>query len=75
MRRAKLKVYTIEQTTLVPTLAIARRIYAATLSKGIKAKLFTASDVEAWWQEQEAMEGDGTLYHAHPGYLVVATKP
>jgi ubiquinone/menaquinone biosynthesis C-methylase UbiE len=75
MRKARLKVDTIEQTTLEPTVAIARRIYAATLAKGVKAELFTASDVEAWWQEQEAREREGTFYHAHPGYIALAAKP
>jgi ubiquinone/menaquinone biosynthesis C-methylase UbiE len=75
MRRAKLKVDAIEQTTLAPNVAVARRIYAAALSKGIEAGLFTAADVEAWWREQEAMEREGTFYHAHPGYIVAATKP
>jgi ubiquinone/menaquinone biosynthesis C-methylase UbiE len=74
MRKANLKVDAIEQTTLAPNLAVARRIYAAALSKGIEAGLFTAVDVEEWWREQEAMERDRTLYHAHPGYIVAATK-
>jgi ubiquinone/menaquinone biosynthesis C-methylase UbiE len=74
MRRANLKVDAIEQTTLSPNVAVARRLYAAALSKGIEASLFTAVDVEAWWREQEAMERDGTFYHAHPGYIVAATK-
>jgi ubiquinone/menaquinone biosynthesis C-methylase UbiE len=75
MRGAKLQIEAIEQMTLAPTLAIARRIYAASLLKGIEAHLFTAADVEAWWQEQDAREQDGTLYHTHPGYLVAALKP
>ena len=74
MRRCNLRIDTIEQTTLIPTLAIARRIYGATISKGIRAELFRASDVEAWWQEQEAKEREGTFYHSHPGYIVVASK-
>lgn len=74
LRGVELKIDTVEQTILVPTVAIARRIYAATLSKGIKAGLFSASDVEAWWREQEAREREGTLYHAHPGYIVMASK-
>jgi hypothetical protein len=60
---------------LAPTLAIARRIYAAPISKGVNANLFTASDVAAWWQEQEARERDGSIYHLHPGYIVAASKP
>ena len=75
MRRAKLKIDAIEQTTLAPNIAVARRIYAAAHSKGIEAGLFTAADVEAWWREQEEMERDGTFYHAHLGYIVAATKP
>jgi hypothetical protein len=75
MRRVNLKIDTIEQATVAPTIAVARPIYAATLSKGTKAKLFTASDVEAWWHEQEAREREGTFYHAHPGYIVAASKP
>ena len=75
MRRAKLKIDAIEQTTLAPNVAIARRIYAAALSNGTEAGLFSAVDVEAWWREQEEMERDGTVYHAHPGYIVAATKP
>ena len=74
MRRANLKVDAIEQTTLAPNVAVARRIYAAALSKGTEAGLFSAVDVEAWWREQEEMERDGTFYHAHPGYIVAATK-
>jgi hypothetical protein len=54
---------------------MARRIYAAAFSKGTETKLFTASDVEAWWQEQEAREREGTFYHAHLGYIVAASKP
>jgi hypothetical protein len=74
MRRANLKVDAIEQTTLAPSAAVARRIYAAALSKGIEAGFLTAADVEAWWREQAAMEQDETFYHAHPGYIVAATK-
>jgi hypothetical protein len=74
MRRVKLKIDAIEQATAASTVAMARRIYAGTLSKGAKAKLFTALDVEAWWQEQEAREREGTLYHAHLGYIVAASK-
>jgi ubiquinone/menaquinone biosynthesis C-methylase UbiE len=75
MRKANLKVKAVEPTTLVPTIAIARRIYAAALSKGVKTGVFTAIDVEAWWREQEAMEQDGRFYHAHHGYIVAASKP
>jgi ubiquinone/menaquinone biosynthesis C-methylase UbiE len=75
MRRVKLKIDTIEQATVAPTVAMARQIYAAAFSKGTEAELFTASDVEAWWQEQEAREREGTCYHAHLGYIVAASKP
>ena len=75
MRRAKLKIDAIEPTTLAPNVAVARRIYAAAFSKGTEAGLFSAVDVEAWWREQEEMERNGTFYHAHPGYIVAATKP
>jgi len=74
MRKANLKVEAIEPTTLVPTVAIVRRIYAAALSRGVEAGLFTAADVEAWWREQDAMDRDGTFYHAHHGYIVAASK-
>jgi hypothetical protein len=47
MRRAKLKIDAIEQTTLAPNVAVASRIYAAALSKGTEAGLFSAADVEA----------------------------
>jgi ubiquinone/menaquinone biosynthesis C-methylase UbiE len=75
MRSVKLNIDTIEQATLIPTLAIARWVYASTISKGIKAELFTAPNVQAWWQEQEAREREGTFYHSHPGYIVVASRP
>ena len=75
MLKANLKVEAVEPTTLVPTIAIARRIYAAALSKGVKTRVFTPVDVEAWWREQEAMEQDGRFYHAHHGYIVAASKP
>ena len=75
MRKAKLKVVTIEPMTLLPTLVIARRVYAAALAKGVKTGVFTQVDVEAWWREQEAMEQDGRFYHAHHGYIVAASKP
>ena len=65
MRKAELKVVAIEPMTLLPTLAIARRLYAAALAKGVKTGVFTAVDVEAWWREQETMEQDGRFYHAH----------
>jgi ubiquinone/menaquinone biosynthesis C-methylase UbiE len=75
MRRAKLKTDAVEPMTLTSTVAIARQIYAAALSKGIKTGVFTAIDVEAWWREQEAMQRDGRFYHAHHGYIVAASKP
>jgi ubiquinone/menaquinone biosynthesis C-methylase UbiE len=75
MRKAKLKVEAVEAMTLMTTVAIARRIYAAALSKGIKTGVFTAVDIEAWWREQEAMEQDGRFYHAQLGYIVAASKP
>jgi ubiquinone/menaquinone biosynthesis C-methylase UbiE len=75
LRTAGLKVNLIEQTTLFPTVAMARRIYAGALSKGVTAGLFTSADIDAWWQEQAAMDSDGNLYHAHPGYIVATTKP
>lgn len=75
MRRAKLKVDAVEPSTLVPTVAVARRLYAAALSKGVTTGAFTAVDVEAWWREQEAMERGGRFYHAHHGYIVAASKP
>jgi hypothetical protein len=71
VRRAGLEVDLIEQTTLFPTIEISRRIYAAALSKGITAGLFTSADVDAWWQEQAEMDRHGNLYH----YIVTATKP
>lgn len=74
MRKANLKIEAVEPTTLVPTIAIARRLYAAALSKGVEGGLFTAADVEAWWREQNAMVRDGTFYHAHHGYIVAASK-
>jgi ubiquinone/menaquinone biosynthesis C-methylase UbiE len=74
MRRAKLKIDAIEAMTLASNVAVSKRIYAAALSKGIEASLFTSADVESWWREQEAMEREGDLYHAHPGYIVAATK-
>jgi ubiquinone/menaquinone biosynthesis C-methylase UbiE len=74
MRKAKLKVDAIEPMTVMPTVAIARRIYAAPLSKGVKTGAFTAADVEAWWREQVAMERDGRLCHAQHGYVVAASK-
>ena len=43
MRGAKLQIEAIEQMTLAPTLAIARRIYAASLSKGIEAQIIYGS--------------------------------
>jgi ubiquinone/menaquinone biosynthesis C-methylase UbiE len=75
MRKAKLKVDTIEPVTLLSTVAIARRVYAAALARGVKTGVFTAVDVEAWWREQEAMEQDGRFYHAQHGYIVAASKP
>jgi ubiquinone/menaquinone biosynthesis C-methylase UbiE len=75
MRKAKLKVEAIEPMSLLPTVAVVRRIYAAALAKGVKIGVFTALDVEGWWREQEAMEQDGRFYHAHHGYIVVASKP
>ena len=75
MRKPKLKVVAIEPMTLLPTLVIVRRLYAAALAKGVKTGVFTAVDVEAWWREQEAMEQDGRFYHAHNGYIVAASKP
>jgi ubiquinone/menaquinone biosynthesis C-methylase UbiE len=75
LRRAGLKVNLIEQTILAPTIPMAQRIYAAALSKGITAGLFTSADVDAWWQEQATMDRDESFYHAHPGYIVAATKP
>jgi ubiquinone/menaquinone biosynthesis C-methylase UbiE len=75
MRKTKLKVVAIEPMTLLPTLVIVRRLYAAALAKGVKSGVFTAVDVEAWWREQEAMEQDGRSYHAHHGYIVAASKP
>lgn len=74
MRQARLKVEAIESVTLTPTLAIARRVYAEAIAKGIRQGLFTASDAEAWWREQDAREQAGTLYHAHHGYIVAASK-
>lgn len=75
MRRAGLKIKTIEPVILTPTLAIARRVYTDAVGKGISQGLFTASAAVAWWREQDAMEQAGTLYHAHHGYIVVASKP
>jgi ubiquinone/menaquinone biosynthesis C-methylase UbiE len=75
MRKAKLKVDAVEPMTLMPTIAIARRIYAGALSKGIETGVFTAVDVEAWWREQEAMEQDGRFCHVQHGYIVAASKP
>jgi hypothetical protein len=75
MRKAKLKVDAIEPMTLTTTVAIARRVYAAVLSKGMKTGVFTVADVETWWREQEAMEQDGRFYHAQHGYIVAASKP
>ncbi len=75
MRAANLEVETIAPATLMPTIAIVRRIYAGALSKGREAGLFTADEVDAWWAEQAAMEKAGTLYHAHPGYIVASAKP
>jgi len=75
MRKAKLKIDAVEPMTLLTTVAIARQIYAAALSKGIKTGVFTAIDVEAWWREQEAMEQDGRFLHAQHGYIVAASKP
>jgi ubiquinone/menaquinone biosynthesis C-methylase UbiE len=75
MRKAKLKVDAVEPVTLMTTVAIARRVYAAALSKGTKTGVFTAVNVEAWWREQEAMEQDGRFYHAQHGYIVAASKP
>ncbi len=75
MRKAKLKVGAIEPVTLLTSVAIARRVYASALSKGVTTGVFTAADVESWWQEQEAMEHDGRFYHAQHGYIVAASKP
>jgi len=75
MRKARLKVDAIEPVTFLTTVAIARRVYAAALSKGVATGVFTAADVEAWWREQEAMEQDGRFYHAQHGYIVAASKP
>jgi SAM-dependent methyltransferase len=74
MRKAKLKVDAIEPMTLMTTVGIARRVYAAVLSRGIRTGVFTADDVETWWREQEAMEQDGSFYHAQHGYIVAASK-
>jgi ubiquinone/menaquinone biosynthesis C-methylase UbiE len=74
MRKANLRVEAIEPATLLPTTAMARRIYAAALSKGIEAGLFTAADIEAWWREQDAREQAGTLYHFSQGYIISASK-
>jgi ubiquinone/menaquinone biosynthesis C-methylase UbiE len=74
MRKAKLKVDAIEPMTLMTTVGIARRVYAAALSRGIRTGVFTADDVETWWREQEAMEQDGSFYHAQHGYIVAASK-
>jgi len=67
MRQAKLRIEAVEPTTLTPTVAIARRVYAEAVAKGISTGLFTATDAEAWWQEQNAMERDERLYHAQHG--------
>lgn len=74
MRGAGLRVDAIEPVTLMTTLAIARRVYADAIAKGISQGLFTASDAEAWWREQDAREQAGTLYHAQHGYIVAASK-
>lgn len=74
MREAKLRVDALEPMTVMTTVAIARRVYDAPLSKGVTTGVFTAGDVEAWWREQEAMEQDGRLYHAQHGYIVAASK-
>jgi len=74
MRQAKLRIETIEPTTLTPTVAIAQRVYAEAVAKGISIGLFTAPDAEAWWEEQDAMERDGRHYHAQHGYIVAASK-
>jgi ubiquinone/menaquinone biosynthesis C-methylase UbiE len=74
MRKAKLKVDAIEPMTLTTTVAIARRVYPAALSKGMKTGVFTGADVETWWREQEVMEQDGRFYHAQHGYIVAASK-
>lgn len=75
MRRAGLRVDAIEPVTLTTTLAIARRVYADAIAKGISQGLFTAAAAEAWWREQDARERAGTLYHAQHGYIVAAAKP
>lgn len=75
MRKAGLEVETIEKATVMPTIKMARKIYSGALSKGKETGLFTAAEVDAWWDEQEAMEKAGTLYHAHPGYIIVSVKP
>jgi ubiquinone/menaquinone biosynthesis C-methylase UbiE len=74
MRRANLRIETIEPITLTTTVAIARRVYAKAVAKGVTAGLFAASDADAWWREQEAMDQEGRLYHAHHGYIVAASK-
>lgn len=74
MRQAGLRVDAIEPVTLTTTLAIARRVYANAIAKGISQGSFTASDVEAWWQEQDARQQAGTFYQAQQSYIVAASK-
>ena len=75
MRQAGLNVDAIEPVTLTITLAIAWRVYANAIATGISQGLFTTSEAEAWWREQDAREQAGTLYHAQHGYIVAASKP
>jgi SAM-dependent methyltransferase len=61
MRRAHLKVDAVEQTTLAPNVAVARRIYAAALSKGIEAGLFTAADVEGGGSKRQCSKAEPSI--------------
>jgi ubiquinone/menaquinone biosynthesis C-methylase UbiE len=74
MRKARLNVDAIEPMTVMTTVAIARRVYSAALSKGVATGVFMAGDIEAWWREQEAMEQGGRFYHVLHGYIVAASK-
>jgi len=73
-RKAGLAIEAIVPSTVLPNTAIARRLSGSALSRGIDEGLFTAAQVESWWQEQDRMEQDKSLYHAYHGYVVAGLK-
>jgi len=73
-RKAGLAIEAIVPSTVIPNTTIARRLSGGALSRGIDEGLFTAAQVESWWQEQDRMEQDKSFYHAYNGYVVAGLK-